>query len=112
MTLSIEVETARRPSALALPVAALGGSADGTNAAVRVVVDGRIAERSVRLGLRTLEAVEVTGGLAEGDLVALDATLPVGRKVRAELVPVRLVAAPKGGAGGGGAAALTNAMGR
>ena len=112
MTLSIEVETARRASALALPVAALAVTPEGAKAAVRLVVDGRIEERIVQLGLRTLDAVEVTGGLVEGDLVALDATLPVGRKVRAQVVPVRLVAAPKAGAGGGGAAALTNAMGR
>ena len=112
MTLSIEVETARRPNALALPVAALAGPADGAKAGVRLVVNGRIEDRPVRLGLRTLDAVEVTGGLAEGDLVALDATLPVGRKVRAQVVPLRLLAAPKAGAGGGGAAALTNAMGR
>ena len=112
MTLSVEVETARRPRALALPVAALSGATDGAKAAVRVVVDGRIEERSVQLGLRTLDAVEVTGGLAEGDVVALDSTLAAGRKVRAVLVPMRLVAPTRNAAGGGGAAALTNAMGR
>jgi HlyD family secretion protein len=111
MTLSVEVETARRPRALALPVAALAGATDGAKAAVRVVVNGRIEERSVQLGLRTLDAVEVTGGLAEGDVVALDSTLAVGRKVRAVLVPMRLVAPTRNAAGGGGAA-LTNAMGR
>ena len=112
MTLSVEVETARRPRALALPVAALSGATDGAKAAVRVVVNGRIEERSVQLGLRTLDAVEVTGGLAEGDVVALDSTLAAGRKVRAVLVPMRLVAPTRNAAGGGGAAALTNAMGR
>ena len=112
MTLSVEVETARRPRALALPVAALSGVTDGAKAAVRVVVNGRIEERSVQLGLRTLDAVEVTGGLAEGDVVALDSTLAAGRKVRAVLVPMRLVAPTRNAAGGGGAAALTNAMGR
>ena len=112
MTLSIEVETARRPRTLALPVAALAGSTDAAKATVRVVVGGRIEARSVQLGLRTLDAVEVTSGLTEGDLVALDATLAPGRKVRAVVVPIRLAAPAKGGTGGGGAAALTNAMGR
>jgi len=109
MTLSIEVETARRASALALPVAAL---AEGVTPRVRVVVDGRVQERPVQLGLRTLDAVEVTGGLAEGELVALDTLLAPGRKVRAVVGPALLATPAKSGAGGGGAAALTNAMGR
>lgn len=109
MTLSVEVETARRPSALALPVAALTA---GTATSVRVVVDGRIQDRPVQLGLRTLDAVEITGGLAEGELVALDGTLAPGRKVRAVVGPARLVTPAKPGAAGSGGAALTNAMGR
>ena len=109
MTLSVEVETARRANALALPVAAL---AEGTKPSVRVVVDGRIEQRPVQLGLRTLDAVEVTAGLAEGEFVALDAALAPGRKVRAVVGPVRLDAPAKAGAGGSGGAALTNAMGR
>ena len=109
MTLSVEVETARRPSTLALPVAAL---AEGAATSVRVVVDGRIQDRPVQLGLRTLDAVEITGGLAEGELVALDATLAPGRKVRAVVGPARLATPAKPGAAGSGGAALTNAMGR
>ena len=109
MTLSVEVETARRPSALALPVAAL---AEGAGTSVRVVVDGRIQDRPVQLGLRTLDAVEITGGLAEGELVALDAALAPGRKVRAVVGPARLATPAKAGAAGSGGAALTNAMGR
>ena len=115
MTLSVEVETARRPSALALPAAALadgGAQADGARHAVRVVVDGRIETRVVQLGLRTLDAVEVTGGLAEGEFVALDPALAPGTKVRPVVGPVRFDAPARAGAGGGGGAALTNAMGR
>jgi HlyD family secretion protein len=112
MTLSIEVETARRAAAMALPVAALAGPAEGTGSAVRLVVDGRVEERPVQLGLRTLDAIEVTGGLAEGDLVALDPTLAPGLKVRPRVGPAHFTAPLKAGAGGNGAAALTNAMGR
>ncbi len=112
MTLSIEVETGRRERTLALPVAAVAGLADGGQGRVRVVVNNRIEERVVQLGLRTLDAVELVAGLSEGDVVALDPTLVVGRKVRMVETPLRLLAPAKAGAGGGGAAALTNAMGR
>lgn len=112
MTLSIEVETARREHTLALPVSVLASTSDPSRASVRVVVDGRVQERVVQLGLRTLHAVEVTSGLAQGDLVALDPALPAGRKARAVVQPLQLAAPARAGAGGAGAAALTNAMGR
>lgn len=87
MTLSLEVETARRDSALVVPVAALRGdvqysaalrgdikssaalrgdvqsSAVSRNGVVFVAREGKVEERKVRLGLRTLEAVEVLEGL-------------------------------------------------
>ena len=116
MTLSIEVETARRDQALALPVRALAGAADGPTATVRVVVAGRVEERSIQLGLRTLDAVEVRSGLAPGDIVLLDKLARPGSRVRVELVAAPLSSPPsaaKGGARGeSGASALTNAMGR
>ena len=111
MTLSVEVETARRASALAVPVAALAPPVDGAGASVRVVADGRVVARPVTLGLRTLDAVEVTAGLASGETVAWDGSLAAGRHVR----PVVVAAGAKAGAaasGGSGGAALTNAMGR
>jgi HlyD family secretion protein len=112
MTLSVEVETGRRERTLALPVAALATTSDPARASARVVVDGRVQERMVQLGLRTLQAVEVTSGLAEGDVVALDPALPAGRTVQAVVQPLLLMAPAKAGAGGAGGAALTNAMGR
>lgn len=116
MTLSIEVETARRDQALALPVRALVGTADGPTATVRVAVAGRVEERSIQLGLRTLDAVEVRSGLAPGDVVVLDKLARPGSRVRVELVAAPLSRPPsatKGGARGeSGASALTNAMGR
>ena len=116
MTLSIEVETARRDQALALPVRALVGTADGPTATVRVVVAGRVEERSIQLGLRTLDAVEVRSGLVAGDVVLLDKLARPGSRVRVELVAAPLSSPPSAARGGArgesGAAALTNAMGR
>ena len=74
MTLSVEVETARRDSALVWPLAALRDGATrapgDTGAAGRVLVraEGRAQARDVRLGLRTLDAVEVLEGLAAGEI--------------------------------------------
>lgn len=113
MTLSIEVETGRRARALVVPIAALTAGADPTRATLRVVQDGRIEERDVRLGLRTMGAAEVRAGLAEGDEVVLRPALADGTRVRGRLVEPQLDVAGGGGAGGeGGAAQLTNMMGR
>lgn len=114
MTLSIEVETGRRARALVLPIAALIPSADAKIARVRVRVieDGRIEERDVGLGLRTLGAAEVRLGLQEGDAVLLDMRLPLGQRVRGRVVEPDLVGASAGAGAGSGAAQLTNMMGR
>lgn len=81
MTLSVEVGTGRRERALVLPVAALDGDR------VRVLQDGRVQAREVRLGLVTLDAVEVTQGLAAGDVVLLDPTAEPGMRARADTSP-------------------------
>ena len=119
MTLSVEVETARRERTLVLPQAALRGPAGGDQASVLVLQDGRAQVRNVRLGLRTLDAVEVLGGLKESDTVLRgNATLQDGQRVRARTVPWTTsspapTTASQGSAQGGGAApALTGTMGR
>lgn len=113
MTLSVEVETARRDKALTLPLAALRGAPAGDRGSVLLAQDGRAQPREVRLGLRTLEAAEVLEGLADGDTVLLGNKVQAGQRVRARLVPANTAAATAGGAQAGGAAsALTNAMGR
>jgi HlyD family secretion protein len=70
MTLSVQVSTGRRERALTLPATAVIGP--GLEARVRRIVDGRVAERPVRTGLRTLERVEIVEGLAAGDTVLAD----------------------------------------
>ena len=96
MTVSVEVETARRAQAWVLPVDALREDADGTDrtggtstsastsATVWLERDGRVEARQVRTGLRTLDQVEVVGGLAEGEQVLIGAVPPPGNRVRVE----------------------------
>ena len=113
MTLSVEVETARRERALVLPQAALRGPVAGDQATVLVLQDGRAQARTVRLGLRTLDAVEVLDGLAEGDTVLRGGAVQAGDRVRARVVAGSAVPAASASAQGGDAgSALTNAMGR
>lgn len=111
MTLSVEVETARRERALALPLVLLQ-DARGDVATVQVVVDGRVQGRTLRLGLRTLASVEVLEGLQAGDAVLSGRTYRTGQRVR--VLPLdTLPAAPGAGRETGSAgSALTNAMGR
>ena len=73
--------------------------------------DGRVEARTLRLGLRTLDAVEVLQGLAAGDTVLLGPSPAPGARVRADTTAVRPLPGA-GPAGGSAGAALSNAMGR
>ncbi len=113
MTLSVEVETGRRTRALVLPLRALRTQSAGESATVLVADAGHAQARTVRLGLRSLSAVEVLEGLAEGDEVLLGGSLKAGNRVRTQTVVLEPGnAAPKNAGSQDGAAALTNAMGR
>lgn len=115
MTLSVAVETARRAQALTLPLAALRTSAAMAQdtAQVLVAVDGQAQLRTIRLGVRSLQAAEVLDGLQSGDTVLLDSSLAAGQRVRPRAVSGAGVAKPAPDAQAGGAgAAMTNAMGR
>lgn len=84
MTVSANIETGRRASALLVPHDALV-EVEGDNATVLAVRDGRLQRVPVTLGLRGLAASEVTGGLASGDHVLATATaaaLAEGARVR------------------------------
>jgi HlyD family secretion protein len=70
MTLSMQVSTGRTERARTLPATAVLGP--GTEARVRRLADGRVVEQTVRIGLRTLERVEIVDGLATGDAVLAD----------------------------------------
>ena len=113
MTLSVEVETGRRARALVLPLRALRTQASSELATVLVLDAGRAQQRNVRLGLRSLSAVEVLEGLAEGDEVLLGGSLKAGDRVRPRAVtPDQSNAAPKTAGSQDPGSALTNAMGR
>jgi HlyD family secretion protein len=112
MTLSVEVETARVNGARVLPLAALRASGADGSATVLVVEAGRAKERSVRLGLRTLEAAEVVDGLAEGEQVLVGGALRAGQRVRVRVVSWEPSQRAVGAAASNAGAALTNAMGR
>ena len=96
MTLSVEVVTAERMTARVLPLAALRTVPGEDRAQVLVAQDGRAQMRDVRLGLRTLERVEITDGLAEGELVLLDPTLREGLRVRPRVLDAAAAAAVTG----------------
>ncbi|CAN5124262.1 efflux RND transporter periplasmic adaptor subunit [soil metagenome] len=88
MTLSVEVVTARRERVVALPLTALRsqtGSSSSSSATVLIERDGRAQVRSVRLGLRTLDAAEVLDGLAQGDIVLLGAEAKADKRVRVKM---------------------------
>lgn len=114
MTLSVEVETARRDQALTLPLAALRGAPGATDdaATVLVAVDGRAQQRTVRLGVRSLQTAEVLDGLRAGDVVLLGASIQPGQRVRPREVTASIVKASADNQAGAAGAALGNAMGR
>ena len=82
MTVSVDLEVARRPQVLTLPLAAVR-EADSAAPWVLQVDDHHLVRRPVRLGLRSGGVAEVIEGLAEGDRVAAaTATLAPGARVR------------------------------
>ncbi|HEY9142805.1 MAG TPA: efflux RND transporter periplasmic adaptor subunit, partial [Arenimonas sp.] len=84
MTVSVNVETGRRDSALVVPNDALA-AIDGSSAQVWRVADGRASRQTVELGLRGMALTEITAGLRDGDQVLADAgaDLAEGSRVRA-----------------------------
>ena len=114
MTLSVEVETARRERALVVPVNALRGD-ESRGTSVWLARDGRVEAREVRLGLRTLDAAEILNGLSEGERVLIGTAPLPGKRVRvgtavapAMTTPTQAGKGTKEDAG----AAMSNAMGR
>jgi HlyD family secretion protein len=111
MTLSVEVETARRDSALVVPIGAMRGDDATANAVVWIEAGGRVEERKVRTGIRSLDAVEVLEGLSIGDKVLIGASPKPGSKVRLKAATNEVKPIGKSANEGIGSA-LTNAMGR
>lgn len=98
MTLSVELLTAERERALAVPLSALRQDG-GSQGRVAVLEAGRVVERTLRLGLRSLDRAEVQQGLQAGEQLLLDPRLDLGARVRG--VPAPAAAAPARVATGG-----------
>ena len=82
MTVSVDIEVARRPGALLLAMAAVQ-EADGAAPWVMLVVEGTAVRRPVRLGLKSGGFAEVIEGLREGDWVLpTSAAITAGTRVR------------------------------
>jgi HlyD family secretion protein len=109
MTLSVEVETARSEQALVVPTDALRGD-ESTGTSVWLARDGRVEARKVRLGLRTLDAVEILDGLSAGEVVLLGPAPQPGQRVRAD--PRAASARASKGTKEDAGAAMSSAMGR
>lgn len=112
MTLSVEVETGRRERTAVLPLSVLRGPVRGDTAELLVAQDGRAQVRTVRVGLRTLDAFEVLDGLAEGDAVLRAPALQPGDRVRPRAVAWDAASATRAAQGADVGTALTSAMGR
>ncbi|MEZ4394377.1 MAG: efflux RND transporter periplasmic adaptor subunit [Polyangiales bacterium] len=87
MTVSVEIEVARKPSALSLAADAVRDAATSAPWVMVVTPEGRLARRAVRLGLRGDRAYEVAEGLRAGEAVvpvSAGASLAVGQRVRVD----------------------------
>jgi HlyD family secretion protein len=116
MTLSVEVETARREQALVVPADALRGDTPAGQS-VWLALDGRVQARAVRLGLRTLAAAEIVEGLSAGDVVLLGPAPQPGKRVRPDTAAAPAASTAEGSKDSkdskeGAGAAMSNAMGR
>lgn len=91
MTVSVNIETAKRERALVIPNDALT-DVQGTQATVLLVRQGKIQRQCITLGLRGLAMSEVMAGLKSGDEVLATPTtsLAEGTRVRVkqEKIPV------------------------
>ncbi len=112
MTLSVEVLTGTREAALVLPLSAVRGDAGQGASTVWLLADGRVQARTVRLGLRTLDAAEVLDGVAEGEQVLVGPGASPGQRVRAQVVPWQTAVRHWGGTRADGASQVMNTMGR
>lgn len=86
MTVSVNIQTARRERALVIANDALQ-AVQGSRAEVLRVQGGRVERVPVKLGLRSSSLSEVLEGLAEGDRVLAGAAA-AGQRVRLALQPL------------------------
>lgn len=78
MTAQVDIVTADKPGALALPIAALKANAGGAYVLL-VQPDGRTVQQSITTGIYSDEYVEILEGLSEGDRVENTYNVPQKR---------------------------------
>jgi HlyD family secretion protein len=82
MTVSVDIEVARREGALVLPARAVRDALSG-NPWIMGLSNGRAAKRPVRVGIRGQSQVEILEGAAEGDVaVPISAGVATGQRLR------------------------------
>ena len=89
MTVSVDIEVARRPDALIVPAASLRGMAGGKPWVMKVN-SGHATRQPVKVGLVSAGKAEILDGLNAGELV-VPATMALkdGARIRARVVPAR-----------------------
>ncbi|MHA3081113.1 efflux RND transporter periplasmic adaptor subunit [Acinetobacter sp. ANC 5502] len=92
MTVSVNIETAKRDRALAIPNDALT-NVQGNQATVLLVRNGKIQHQPITLGLRGLAISEVLAGLKVGDHILANpvSSLTDGTRVRLKLEKIPFV---------------------
>jgi HlyD family secretion protein len=85
MTVSVDIEVARRTDAIVVPSDAVH-DAGGSQPWIMRVEDGRARRQSVKVGIRGDSRIEVTDGLHTGELVLAGGVLAIadGGRVRAQ----------------------------
>ncbi len=92
MTVSAEVVVAQKQNVLTIPGSALRES--GERKYVLVVRSGVAQEADVKIGVQSLQRVEIVSGLSAGDWVIIDGKVRAGQRVRS--VPASTAVRPKG----------------
>jgi HlyD family secretion protein len=93
MTVSVEIEVARRPAALVLPTDALHDVSSALPWVFRVV-NGKVQKTPVTLGLKGASHCEVLSGLAIGEKVVIHAEKSLKNLVRVRSISPPIVVSP------------------
>ena len=72
MSAHLHIVTYRNPSALMVPIVAVGESGGASVVRVLDEATGKVHERAVEVGLTTLNKIQVRSGLKAGEMVVLD----------------------------------------
>ena len=92
MTVSAEVVVAQKQNVLSIPGNALREA--GERKYVLMIRDGVAQEQDVKIGVQSLQRVEIVSGLSAGDEVIIDSKARAGQRVRG--VPASTAVRPKG----------------